>query len=136
MSAARDSIPHEAQRTPPRSAAANLLANYTRYLRAVHDTELIRYRVTPAGTLTEQSAHHDPSRNELLTVRCNLARTAMWAAVGELQDLRRYLTPQPDLALLLTGKPDADLAAFLRHAAVTVIWPSDRYAFSRLEPNR
>ncbi|MFJ9580845.1 hypothetical protein ACIRQF_31210 [Streptomyces sp. NPDC101191] len=120
--------------SPAQRAAANLLAAYSRYLRAVHATNLVHYRVRPTGALTELFTHHDRARNELVAVRPTLARTAVWAALGELQDLTRFMDPQPERALLLPREPDEDLAELLHHADVTAIWPLDRYHFARTQP--
>ncbi|MEU7031638.1 hypothetical protein AB0A60_33690 [Streptomyces sp. NPDC046275] len=114
--------------------AANLLASYSRYLRAAHATDLVHYRVRPAGTLTEVSTHHDPSRNELVAVRPTLARTVIWAALGELQDVTRFMDQRPDHALLLPTAPDHDLAELLHHARAAAIWPVDRHGFARTQP--
>lgn len=120
--------------SPAQRAAAKLLAAYSRYLRAVHATDLIHYRMRPAGALTELSTHHDSTRNELVAVRPTLARTAVWAALGELQDLARFMDPQPKRALLLPSEPDGDLVGLLHHADVSAIWPLDRYRFARTQP--
>ncbi|MET8816546.1 hypothetical protein ABZW47_31680 [Streptomyces sp. NPDC004549] len=119
--------------SPAQRAAANLLAAYGRYLRAVQGTDLVHYRVRPAGALTELSAHHDTACNELVAVRPTLARGAIWAALGELQDLKRFMDPRPDRALLLPNEPDTDLADLLQQANVAAIWPLDHYLFARTQ---
>ncbi|MFH0245965.1 hypothetical protein ACGRHY_26920 [Streptomyces sp. HK10] len=120
--------------SPPQRAAARLLASYSRYLRAAHATDLVHYRVRPAGTLTEVSTHHDPCRNELVAVRPTLARTVIWAALGEFQDVARFMDQRPDRALLLPAAPDHDLAELLHHARAAAIWPVDRHGFARTQP--
>ncbi|MCX4826352.1 hypothetical protein OG883_42690 [Streptomyces sp. NBC_01142] len=122
--------------SPAQRAEANLLAAYSRYLRAVHATDLVHYGVRPAGALAELFTHHDTARNELVAVRPTLARTAIWAALGELQDLTRFIAPRPDRALLLPSEPDDDLAELLQHADAAGIWPVDRYLFTRTQPPR
>ncbi|MER5372740.1 hypothetical protein [Streptomyces sp. NPDC002553] len=117
--------------SPAERAAASLLASYSRYLRAAHATDLVHYRVRPAGTLTEVSTHHDPARNEVIAVRPTLARTVIWAALGELQDVTRFMEKRPDRALLLPAAPDHDVAELLHHAGAAAIWPVDRYDFAR-----
>ncbi|MCX4681644.1 hypothetical protein OG413_41320 [Streptomyces sp. NBC_01433] len=97
----------------------------------------VHYRVRPAGALTELFTHHDTARNELLAVRPTLARTAIWSALGELQDLTRFMDTHPDRALLLPREPDDDLAELLHHADTVGIWPVDRYRFARTQaPSR
>ncbi|MFF8617053.1 hypothetical protein [Streptomyces sp. NPDC015350] len=120
--------------SPAERAAASLLAAYSRYLRAAHATDLVHYRVRPAGTLTEVSTHHDPGRNEVVAVRPTLARTVIWAALGELQDVTRFMDQRPDRALLLPTAPDHDVAELLHHAGAAAIWPVDRYDFARTRP--
>ncbi|MGC5263915.1 hypothetical protein ACPXCO_23130 [Streptomyces cyaneofuscatus] len=120
--------------SPAQRTGANLLAAYSRYLRAVHDIDLVHYRTRPAGALTELFTHHDPARNELIAVRPTLARTAIWAALGELQDLTRFMDSRPERALLLPSEPDDDLAELLHHASAAAIWPVDRYLFTRTQP--
>ncbi|MGW3391917.1 hypothetical protein [Streptomyces cinereoruber] len=120
--------------SPAQRAAAKLLTSYSRYLRAADGTELLHYRVRPAAALAELSAHHDPTRNELVAVLPTLARPAIWAALGELQDLTRFMDQRPDRALLLPAAPDHDLAELLHHAGTTAIWPVDPYSFLRTQP--
>ncbi|MET7487092.1 hypothetical protein [Streptomyces sp. NPDC005538] len=120
--------------SPAQRAAANLLAAYSRYLRAMHATDMVHYRVRPAGALTGLFTHHDSARNELVAVRPTLARTAIWAALGELQDLTRFIDPRPDRALLLPSEPDDDLAELLHHTSVSAIWPIERDSFARTQP--
>jgi hypothetical protein len=100
----------------------------------MHAADLAHYSVRPAGALTELFTHHDTARNELVAVRPSLARTAIWAALGELQDLTRFMNPRPDRALLLPSEPDDDLAELLHHTSVSAIWPIERYSFARTQP--
>ncbi|MFF7953681.1 hypothetical protein [Streptomyces griseorubiginosus] len=117
--------------SPAERAAASLLTSYSRYLRTAHATDLVHYRVRPAGTLTDVSTHHDPARNEVIAVRPTLARTVIWAALGELQDVTRFMGKRPDRALLLPAPPDHDVAELLHHAGAAAIWPVDRNDFAR-----
>ncbi len=78
-------------------------------------------RVRPAGTLTEVSTHHDPARNEQVAVRPALARTGIWAVLGELHDVTRFVAQPPDRALLLPSALDADRAGLLHHAGTADI---------------
>ncbi|MER5889670.1 hypothetical protein ABT160_38085 [Streptomyces sp. NPDC001941] len=114
-------------------AAASLLASYNRYLRATLGINLVHYWVRPAGTLIEISSHYDPARKELLAVRHTLARAAIWAALGELQDASRFMGHQPARAIILPSEPDQDLAALLHQSDVAVIWPIDRGGFARTQ---
>lgn len=63
-----------------------------------------------------------------------LARTVIWAALGELQDVTRFMAQGPDRALLLPSARDADLAELLHHASTAAIWPVDRHGFARTQP--
>ncbi|MFF7117422.1 hypothetical protein ACFY91_34640 [Streptomyces albogriseolus] len=61
-----------------------------------------------------------------------LARTVIWAALGEL--VTRFMAQRPDRALLLPSAPDADPAELLHHAGTAALWPVDRHGFARTPP--
>ncbi|MFE7132957.1 restriction endonuclease [Streptomyces sp. NPDC057638] len=115
----------------PRTAdrrEARLVTAYHRYLREQgHD--VARKMIRPAGELKPLYTDlFDATTNVLIEAKGSVTREAIRMAIGQLFDYRRYLSPRPDIALLLPSKPRPDLID-LCHAdeiAAYAIWPKDQ----------
>lgn len=98
--------------------------------RAWLDPEGARLRAwaIPVGSESLRADLYDTATRTLIEAKASTARNFVRQAVGQLLDYRRYLSPRPELAVLLPEELNADLAALLRELGIGVIWEAgDRF---------
>lgn len=101
-----------------------LHARYASYLRLRRGADVTGYQITIPGTTDVLHAELvNVTAGEVVVTTVTAARTAVWRALGELDDLARRLKPKPRRVLLLPAAPDRDLAALLSSRKVTATWP-------------
>ena len=71
----------------------------------------------------------------LLEAKSLTSREAIRTAIGQLYDYRRFLSPRPDLALLLPAKPTDDLLDLLEQASIAPIWMTPNGSFASTIPD-
>jgi hypothetical protein len=110
-----------------------LVQRYQGYLRGLgHEPE--RHRIRPEGELKPLYTDvFDPIEGLLIEAKGTVTREAVRMAIGQLMDYRRFIEPQPRLAVLVPSEPRADLVELLHGVGASVIWP-DEQSFVRLDP--
>ena len=83
---------------------------------------ITRHRINIAGTVRPiYTDAFDPARNLLIEAKGSTSRNHIRTAIGQLLDYRRFINPQPDLAILLPSQPTDDLANLLADLNITLI---------------
>ena len=82
-----------------------------------------RLKIVPAGEAKPLfSDLIDRTTNTLIEAKGTVERGAIRTAIGQLMDYRRFVTPEPHLAVLLPSQPRRDLQALLESVGVRLIW--------------
>lgn len=122
---------------PPRALtsveamAQELLTSLSAHLRGA-DHQIDRYLVTPADELAELAIDLlDHTCNEIVVGCGSVARNHVLAAIGELLDMRRFVTPAPRLVLLAPTPLRRDLAELCALKDIVVTWPDAFGGFHR-----
>ncbi|MFI0817371.1 restriction endonuclease [Streptomyces sp. NPDC021098] len=109
---------HEAERRE-----APLVTKYRDYLEAQGHT-VKRKKIIPAGEVRALYTDlYDVTDDALIEAKGTVAREAVRMAIGQLYDYRRYISPQPSLAVLLPTRPRQDLIDLCNMSGAAVIWP-------------
>ncbi|WP_433803553.1 hypothetical protein [Actinomycetospora sp. CA-084318] len=115
---------------PRELAEAQLCQRYLAHLETEGSTGH-RHRITTGEGTVLWTDLFDPARGELLEAKNATSRPAIRLAIGQLYDYRRYLDPEPALAVLLPDRPGADMLALLTELSITAVWPDDTGGFTR-----
>lgn len=101
-------------------AEAQLVRRYRNWL----DPHGVRLRgmVIPTAVGVLRVDLVDTALNVLIEAKAEASRPYVRYAIGQLYDYRRYVTPEPTLAMLLPVRLDADLVKLTEAAGVDVIW--------------
>jgi hypothetical protein len=109
--------PHTAER---REQA--LVLSYEQHLVA-RGSEVTRHRIQPPGEgkplLTDL---YDKTRNNLIEAKGTGVRGEIRMAIGQLADYSRFISPRPNLAVLLPDRPRRDLEELLASQGISAIW--------------
>lgn len=88
------------------------------------DHEVHRQQITPAGQASPiYTDLFDATDNVLYEAKSDNSRESIRMAIGQLLDYRRFLSPEPRLAVLLPSQPARDLQALLRSVDVQICCP-------------
>jgi hypothetical protein len=97
-------------------------------LRGFHHAEkrpcsrLVRKRINAAGELKPMFTDlYDPAANLLIEAKGTTTRDAMRMALGQLYDDRRFIEPEPALAVLVPEPPRPDLVTLAHVSGVALI---------------
>jgi hypothetical protein len=101
---------------------AKLVRRYRRWL----DPQGMRLRglIIPTVGCLLRADLFDTMLNVLIEAKAESSRANIRYAIGQLFDYRRYMSPPPELALLLPGPLSGDLEMLLSCAGISVIWES------------
>ncbi|WP_223187484.1 restriction endonuclease [Streptomyces sp. CBMA29] len=114
------SEPREAERRE-----ASLAANYERYLSEMGHT-ITRKKIIPAGEQRPLFTDlFDVTDNVLVEAKGSVTREAVRMALGQLFDYRRFIVPNPSLAMLLPTRPRPDLLTLCSSVSIAVVWPHE-----------
>ncbi|MFE9372008.1 restriction endonuclease [Streptomyces sp. NPDC006711] len=112
---------------------AKLVKAYRQYLESQGHV-VTRKKILPEGEVKHLYTDlYDVTDKLLIEAKATVTREAIRMAIGQLFDYRRFVTPTPDIALLLPSQPRPDLLKLCHAAEVAaqVIWPEgDTYAKS------
>jgi hypothetical protein len=93
--------------------------------------EVCRLQIRPAGEAAPLFCDlFDKTTNTLYEAKGTVTRPAMRMAIGQLADYRRFVTPEPELVVLMPEAPRADLSKLAESQGITVLWPGDQGVFA------
>lgn len=85
---------------------------------------LTRFKIHPSGqTKPIFNDLYDKAYNRLIEAKGSVSRESIRMALAQLLDYSRFITPSPQLAILLPTLPRPDLQAFLKCYKVIIIYP-------------
>lgn len=117
----RSREPTEAERRE-----ARLLQDYIQSCRG-KGHKLVRHRITIPGEAKPLFTDlHDATANVLIEAKGTVTREAIRMAIGQLLDYQRWISPSPQLAVLLPERPREDLVQLLAASKVALIYREDR----------
>jgi len=99
---------------------------------AAHGRRFTRERIDVAGELAPLYCDlYDPASNLLVEAKGSVTRGHLRMAIGQLLDYCRFITPAPELAILLPERPRPDLVELAASCGVSLIVRS-KSGFERL----
>jgi hypothetical protein len=111
---------HEPTYAERREAA--LVKDYESFA-AREGQRLVRKRINVAGELKPLFCDlYDAAANTLIEAKGSVTRESIRMGLGQLYDYRRFIDPEPRLALLLPELPRADLVDFATSCGVQIIY--------------
>jgi hypothetical protein len=85
--------------------------------------EVCRLKIVPAGEAKPIFCDlYDKTANVLVEGKGSVTRSALRMAVGQLADYRRFVSPAPQLAILVPEEPRSDLRALLDSEGIAIVW--------------
>lgn len=118
-----------AEPTPAEKREAQLVKEFVAWSRAQGVT-CSRKRIRPEGEASPLFCDiYRADTNQLIEAKGSVTREAVRMAIGQLLDYRRFITPAPDLAVLLPERPRVDLGRLLHRVSVDLIYPSPTVGF-------
>ncbi|WP_027504829.1 hypothetical protein [Rhodococcus sp. UNC23MFCrub1.1] len=114
-------------------AEAELVGQLARYL-TKRGSEVSSYRMVPGPSSAPILADlYDRTNNVLYEAKAAASREAVRMALGQLQDYRRFVVEEPELAVLLPAPPVADLIRLLADFGVRCVVPDESDGFTVAE---
>jgi hypothetical protein len=84
--------------------------------------QLVRIRIRPKGEAKPLFTDlYEPASNLLIEAKGTVTREAIRMAVGQLLDYARFITPKPQMAVLVPSPLRSDLREFLHQNEIGVI---------------
>jgi hypothetical protein len=115
----------EARSYEARRREAELRTRYCAYLES-RGHEVKSHKITPPGERRPlRTDLFDVTTNVLVEAKSNVTRESIRMAVGQLLDYSRFITPRPQLAVLVPDKPRADLLDFCAAMYIATVWEAD-----------
>ena len=103
-------------------AEAQLVRRYRNWLDP--DGARLRGMVIPTAAGLLRADLFDTALNVLIEAKAEASRPHVRYAIGQLYDYRRYVAPEPQLAILFPSRLSTDLETLAEGAGVDVIWES------------
>ncbi len=101
---------------------AVLVHAYAEHLRALgHDVCRLRI-VPPEDSRPLFTNLYDVTAGELIEAKGTITREAVQMAIGQLLDYKRFVTPTPQLVLVVPSVPRPDLVALCGSVQIAVVW--------------
>lgn len=84
--------------------------------------ERLRSFIIPCDDQSLRTDLFDTSSHTLIEAKAAADRNSLRQAIGQLFDYRRYITPRPELAILVPSRPKGELMGLPSELGIGVIW--------------